>query len=815
MKRRLFNLIIVSALFLSSLTVFAAEPVSIRVACVGDSITYGAGINDRVNNSYPAQLAGMLGEYSTVENFGVNAATLLKKGNKPYWNLNAYKNALAFKPDAVVIKLGTNDSKPGNWKHKAEYVGDYVELVQSFQKLDSKPTVWICYPVPAYPGQWGITDKVMKEEVMPLIDVVAKKTNVKIIDLYTALSGKKELFPDTVHPNAAGAKIIAETVCKAITGKTGTDKSPTLSVNPKDISIESDLGTFKAVWDVEYPEAGVMLATLTLESDKGAAPPAFDIKWDIPTVDIDSVWVSDYSKEKLDFGGTRIESRAVQRAPLITYISQADQNRFTVAFSDCLRPITIRGGVKEEDGRMYFTASLFKEKHPVLEKYQVTLRFDSRSKPYYKVLKDTAKWWAAQDNYTPAPVPEAVRVPVYSTWYNYHQSVDPDRIVEDCRIGGELGLEGVIVDDGWQTLDSNRGYAYTGDWKPERIPDMKGFVDRIHALDQKIWLWYSVPMAGIKSEAIKKFEGKTLKFSSGLQAHVLDPRYPEVREYLIGIYENAVRDWGLDGLKLDFIGMFAPDGKTVLTAEDGRDYASVDKAVDRLLTDVMARLRNIKPDIAIEFRQPYNGPLMRKYGNAFRAVDCPYTAAVNRKLTVDVRLLCDNTTVHSDPIIWHPDEPVETAALQILNILFAVPQISVRLSEVSQDHRDMIGFWMNYCKTNRDVLLDGEFMPVSPGQNYPMVSARTDDKLIAALYQDMIVKPGSDAPAKIDVVNGQSNSDGVVVLFSKDFGNARIRIFDTRGKVVSETVEAIGAGAKAWKVPPAGLLEIRKVNNEK
>lgn len=802
MKRRTFNFILAAILTLSSMPAFAAQ---IRVACIGDSITYGAAIKDRTNNNYPVQLSRILGEKYSVDNFGVNAATLLKKGNKPYWKLRQYKAALASNPDIVVIKLGTNDSKPENWKHKAEYVGDYVEMVKNFQKLKSKPTVWVCYPVPAYPGRWGITDKVMKEEVMPLIDVVAKKTNTKIIDLYTALSNKKQLFPDTVHPNAEGAKIIAQTVCNAIVGK-----SNTLKVDPKNLTIHGELGSFKTSWDVKYPEKDVMFATLTLESDKLATPPAFDIKWDVPNVDIDSVWVSDYRKENFNYGWTKVDSRAVQRAPLITYISQADQNRFTVAFSDTLRPILIRGGVKEEDGRMYFTASLFKEMHPVLKKYQVTLRFDSRSKPYYKVLKDTAKWWAAQDNYKPAPVPEAVRVPVYSTWYNYHQSIDPDRIVEDCRIGGKLGLEGVIVDDGWQTLDSNRGYAYTGDWKPERIPDMKGFVDRIHALGQKIWLWYSVPMAGIKSEAIKKFEGKTLKFSSGLQAHVLDPRYPEVREYLINIYENAVRDWDLDGLKLDFIGMFAPDGKTVLTAENGRDYASVDKAVDRLLTDVMARLRKIKPDIAIEFRQPYNGPLMRKYGNAFRAVDCPYTAAVNRKFTVDVRLLADTTTVHSDPIIWHPEEPVQTAALQILNILFTVPQISVRLAEVSQDHRDMIGFWMKYCKTNRDVLLDGEFMPSSPGQNYPMVSARTDKKLIAATYQDMIVKPGPNAPANIDVVNGQSKAKDIVVLFSKDYGKAKIRIINTCGKVVAETTETIKAGAKSWKVPASGLLEITR-----
>jgi alpha-galactosidase len=178
-------------------------------------------------------------------------------------------------------------------------------------------------------------------------------------------------------------------------------------------------------------------------------------------------------------------------------------------------------------------------------------------------------------------------------------------------------------------------------------------------------------------------------------------------------------------------------------------------------------------------------------------------------------LLAGNTAVHSDPIIWHKDESVENAALQILNVLFTVHQVSVRLSEVSEDHRTMIGFWMKYCKTNRDVLLDGEFIPVSPGQNYPMVSARTDKKLIAALYQDMTVKPGPDAPANIDIVNGQSQAKDIVVLFSKDFGNARIRIFDTRGNIVSESRPAISAGAKVWKVPPAGLLEISRVKQPK
>ena len=213
--------------FFSAICVFAstwsaceaAREAPKRIACVGDSITFGAAIKDRVKNCYPAQLGGMLGEKFEVRNFGVNGATLLKKGDKPYWKLKAYANARDFQPEIVVVKLGTNDSKPHNWKHKEEYVADYVELIESFRKLASKPTVWVCYPVPAYPGRWGITDKVMKEEVMPRLDEVAKKSGCKVIDLYSALSGKKEMFPDRVHPNADGATVIAKVIASTITGK--------------------------------------------------------------------------------------------------------------------------------------------------------------------------------------------------------------------------------------------------------------------------------------------------------------------------------------------------------------------------------------------------------------------------------------------------------------------------------------------------------------------------------------------------------------------------------------------------------------------
>jgi lysophospholipase L1-like esterase len=204
--------------FLTLLSTSCSADDRIRVACVGDSITYGAGIEKRNQNSYPAVLQKLLGDQYEVRNFGVNGSTLLMNGDKPYVKEKAFADAKKFNPNIVIIKLGSNDTKPQNWEHIGEYVSDYKSLVGEFQGLESKPQVYICSPVPVYKEAFGITDSRVNE-LKPKIAEVAKDLGLPLIDLNMALSGKKEMFPDGVHPDAAGAKIIAETVHKAMTEK--------------------------------------------------------------------------------------------------------------------------------------------------------------------------------------------------------------------------------------------------------------------------------------------------------------------------------------------------------------------------------------------------------------------------------------------------------------------------------------------------------------------------------------------------------------------------------------------------------------------
>ena len=192
---------------------------TIRIACVGDSITFGAGVENREVNNYPVVLGKLLGEKFQTRNFGVSGATLLQQGDLPYWKLSAFKDATDYQPHAVVIKLGTNDSKPQNWKHKEDFANDLRALIDHFRALPTHPKIWVCLPVPVYEEKWGINEPVVKGEVIPLIKQVAKETGVPTIDLYSALSNHAEMFPDKIHPNAAGAAFMTKTIPAALLGK--------------------------------------------------------------------------------------------------------------------------------------------------------------------------------------------------------------------------------------------------------------------------------------------------------------------------------------------------------------------------------------------------------------------------------------------------------------------------------------------------------------------------------------------------------------------------------------------------------------------
>ena len=214
---------LILGLFLLITCCFYAQD-KIKVACVGNSITYGTGVAEREKNAYPVKLQQMLGNKYEVGNFGKPGATLLNKGHRPYIQQQEYKDALAFAGDIVVIHLGINDTDPRNWpNYRDEFIGDYRSLMQSFREVNPKTRFILARMTPLsdrhFRFESGTRD--WHAEIQKAIECVAKAEGVQLIDFHEPLYSYPYILEDAVHPNAEGAAILAKTVYEGITGDFG------------------------------------------------------------------------------------------------------------------------------------------------------------------------------------------------------------------------------------------------------------------------------------------------------------------------------------------------------------------------------------------------------------------------------------------------------------------------------------------------------------------------------------------------------------------------------------------------------------------
>ncbi len=193
-----------------------------RVACVGDSITYGCFIAGQPWNSYPRQLGRLLGKEYCVGNFGYTNRTAINTGDFPYTSEKLYERSLEFMPDIVLIMLGTNDTKEINWDPE-KYKKDMGKLINSYRSLGTHPEVYLLLPLPVFSltgkVRWGIRSNVLEKELIPACRQVAEENNATIINTHDVFAGKKFMFIDGVHPNRLGARLLAETVYSEISEK--------------------------------------------------------------------------------------------------------------------------------------------------------------------------------------------------------------------------------------------------------------------------------------------------------------------------------------------------------------------------------------------------------------------------------------------------------------------------------------------------------------------------------------------------------------------------------------------------------------------
>ena len=210
------------------------KPGAIKVACIGNSITDGHGIEMAPAYGYPAELQKILGQDYWVKNFGVSARTMLNKGDYPYMNELAWKDAQAFRPDIVIIKLGTNDSKPQNWQYSNEFKQDLQQMItalrpdlaQPIKKKGKKkaatqtvgPKIYLCTPIPAFKTTWNINDSVIVNGIIPIQQEVAREYGLPVIDLHTLFANDGDkMLSDGIHPDGKGARRMAEIIAAELT----------------------------------------------------------------------------------------------------------------------------------------------------------------------------------------------------------------------------------------------------------------------------------------------------------------------------------------------------------------------------------------------------------------------------------------------------------------------------------------------------------------------------------------------------------------------------------------------------------------------
>lgn len=499
-------------------------------------------------------------------------------------------------------------------------------------------------------------------------------------------------------------------------------------------------------------------------------------------------------------GSKAFESRLGYWMPIEQLCSKTGENRLLYALSDVKTPLRIAGGVGMPSFDLETEITFFTATVAPLSHYETLLRIDCRAVEGCKAVQSAAEWYASM-GYRNQNVPEAAFDSVYSTWYSYMQDVKAKDVLKECRLAKQMGMDTLILDDGWQNKAIVRDYSTCGDWKPakNRFPDMRRFADAVHALGMKVMVWFSVPFVGWGSENFKRFEGKYLYSLDKASCNVLDPRYREVREFLAATFAHAVKDWDLDGLKLDFIDRFKSNG--IVTSE--MDHTSVEDAVETLLREITEALKAIKSDILIEFRQPYIGPVISTYGNMLRVWDCPEDPLTNRLAISDLRLLGSGSAVHSDMVVWQADDSDQSVANHLYSTLFSVPQISVRMAELSKEHRQILKAFLDFRNRNRDLLMKGEFTVRGIENNDSYTESRRGDRRIALFTTTPIIR--SEAGISEDYAVNLSGADEVFIVGATD--GVKYEIFDCAGKRLCR-LKALRKTDRILAVPHAGILRL-------
>lgn len=587
-----------------------------------------------------------------------------------------------------------------------------------------------------------------------------------------------------------------------------------------EFKIEGDLKGAEVKASSEKLEKDLYILSLTFTSPDELSPGPVSLTFIQPGKDIQALfhpemkslksWLIPWEHYKVTNKDYGYYSSAFRNAPLFALYSSGGMNRLTFACSEIVEPLVMGGFIHKIKPEFKCFIKLFTRPHKPFKNYTVDILIDRRDCPLTETMQHITNWWTDKHKIKPLSAPVPATVPYYSTWYTFGRTLMEPEVELQAKAAADMGCEAIILDDGWQLIKDTLGADYYGDWKAaeNRFPDFQKHIEKTQSLGMKYLVWHALPLLGEQSDAYQKLKGKFLFYLDWARAYIPDPRFPEVRDYYVKTITENTKKYKPDGYKLDFFEQFWYENPGDFEHGNGRDFFSVEKAGLKMLDEIITALKEINPDILIEFRQQYTGPAMWPHGNMFRAGDCQYSAIDNRLSCMDIRLVNPDIIVHGDMLTWNKKETPEAAAKQILNVFFAVPQISVKLNEIGAEQAKMVKFllakWSEYKKT----LVRGSITAKNPELHYPYIETRSDEQVAALFYADIIPEIDAKQIEKILIVNAKDSKNINFRLKNIKKTNAGYISYSCTGKKVESRKIKINNDIITVQIPVSGLAEL-------
>ena len=465
------------------------------------------------------------------------------------------------------------------------------------------------------------------------------------------------------------------------------------------------------------------------------------IRWTVPAVDMHGFYSVPPSPEdlaRLPFWRFERRTAAHTGVPFFSLFHRSGANRCAVGLLDEVGDAVLEASLSE--ATRAFTFEWRKPIRPGAGGSGVETVFVSRSpRPWPEVLAAYSGTVDAESAVPLLPVPDAAYDPVFCTWTAIHHDVSAEWVERNARIAAGLGFGTWLTDDGWFTDDGAFGdYRNAGDWQPSvgKFPDMAAHVRAVQALGLRYVLWVAPFMVGDASAAASAHSELLEAATQALGFRNLSPRRAETAQIIEDLVERLVREFGLDGLKVDFIDAILTTPDLSPSDRELGAGAGGSSTMSRAI-DAASRAR---PSLLVEVRNTYANLAARRWANMFRASDVPLNPAANRWQVVMLRLLAPDRAVHLDPALWHPGDTDENVAVQLINVISSVPTIGIELERYPTAHLELIRHWLGFYRDHRDTIVHGAFRPEIRLGQVPLIRFDGEDEQIVGLYDDVAVR---------------------------------------------------------------------------